>query len=143
MCITDSPLPQNTRHYKDKAIEPGREYRYAVAALTPDGREIRSREVIAHSMVSSLELDQNVPNPFNPQTTIGFSLPTSEHVRLDIYDLGGRLVRRLVDRPMEAGHHQVEWNGKDAVGGTAASGVYFYHLTVGEHALAKRMILLK
>ena len=113
------------------------------AALTLDGREIRSLEVIARSVAPSLALDQNVPNPFNPQTTIGFSLPGSEHVRLDIYDIGGRSVQRLIDSPMQAGYHRTEWNGKDAHGRTVASGVYFYRLTVGKQTSTKKMILLR
>ncbi len=142
-CITASPLPPSARAYEDRAIEPGTEYRYAVAALTPDGREIRSPEVMARSVAPSLALNQNVPNPFNPQTTIGFSLPGLEHVRLDIFDLGGRLVQRLIDKPMQAGHHQIEWNGKDERGRTVASGMYFYRLTVSKQMYTKKMILLK
>lgn len=94
--------------------------------------------MIARSVAPSLALDQNVPNPFNPQTTIGFSLPGSEHVRLDIYDVGGRLVQRLADKPMQAGHSRIKWNGKDAHGRTVASGVYFYRLIAGKQAFTKR-----
>jgi hypothetical protein len=142
-CITASPLSSDARTYEDRRIEPGKEYRYTVAAITLYGREIRSPEVIASSIASSLALDQNSPNPFNPQTTIGFSLPGSEHVRLDIYDLGGRLVQCLVDKPLQAGHHQIEWNGKDAGGRTVASGMYFYRLTVGKQVSSKKMVLLR
>ena len=141
--ITASPLSPSTRTYEDRAIEPGKEYRYTVAALTLDGREIRSPEVIARGVAPSLALDQNAPNPFNPRTTIGFSLPGSEHVRLDIYDPGGRLVKRLIDTPMRAGHHRIEWNGMDAGGRAVASGVYFYRLTVGKQTSSKKMILLR
>ena len=142
-CITDSPLSLYTNTYEDRAIEPGKEYRYVVAALTLDGREIRSLEVTAFSIAPPLALYQNVPNPFNPRTTIGFSLPRSEQVRIDIYDLVGRLVRRLVDRPMEAGRHQIVWNGWDDRGRTVASGVYFYQMTAGKQSPAKKMILLR
>ena len=143
LCITDSPLSPHERTYEDRAIEPGKEYRYMVAALTLDGREIRSLEVIASSIAPPLVLDQNFPNPFNPQTMITFSLPVQEQVRLDIYDLSGRLVRRLVDEQMQAGRYQVEWDGTDASGGTVASGVYFYRLTVGKETSAKKMIMLR
>jgi hypothetical protein len=142
-CITGSPLSPNARSYEDRSIEPGQEYRYVVAALTLDGREIRSLEVIARSAAPPLALDQNVPNPFNPSTTIGFALPGPEHVRLDIYDIAGRSVQRLVDNLMQAGHHGIEWNGKDAHGRTVASGVYFYRLTAGKQTYTKKMILLR
>jgi hypothetical protein len=125
------------------AIEPGKEYRYIVAALTQDGREIHSLEVTAFSITPQFVLNQNAPNPFNPQTTIGFSLPSSEHIRLDIYDLEGRLVQRLIDKPMQAGRHQIDWNGRDDRGRMVASGVYFYRLTVGKETFARKMILLR
>ncbi len=143
LCITDSPLSPHARRYEDRAIEPGKEYRYQVAALTLDGREIRSLEVTACSTVPPLALDQNVPNPFNPRTTIGFSLPGAEHARIDIYDLAGRLVRRLIDKPMQAGRYQIEWNGRDERGRAVTSGVYFYRLTAGKQTSAKKMILLR
>ncbi|MCK4236238.1 MAG: T9SS type A sorting domain-containing protein, partial [Candidatus Krumholzibacteria bacterium] len=142
-CITDSPLSTYTRTYEDRTIEPGKEYRYIIAALTLDGREIRSTEVIACSKVPPLALNQNVPNPFNPRTTIGFFMPGTEHVQLDIYDLEGRLVQRLIDKPMHSGRHQIEWNGRDNRGRTVASGVYFYRLTAGKQTSAKKMILLR
>jgi hypothetical protein len=52
-------------------------------------------------------------------------------------------VQRLIDRPMQAGHYGIEWNGKDAHGRTVASGVYFYRLTVGKQTSTKKMILLR
>ncbi|UCF06130.1 MAG: T9SS type A sorting domain-containing protein [bacterium] len=142
-CINDAPLSPYTRTYEDRTIKPGKEYRYIVAALTLDGREIRSPEVIAIGIAPPLALNQNVPNPFNPQTTIGFSLPRSEHVWLDIYDLRGRLVHRLIDKLMEAGRHEIEWCGRDSKGRAVASGVYFYRLTVSKQASTKKMILLR
>ncbi len=142
-CITANLLPRDARTYEDRAIEPATEYRYAVAAVTPDGREIRSPEVVVRGVASPLALDQNVPNPFNPQTAIGFSLPAPERVRLDVYDIGGRLVQRLVDGSMRAGRHRIEWNGRDAGGREAASGVYFYRLTAGKRTLSRKMILLR
>jgi hypothetical protein len=142
-CITDCPLSPSVRTYEDRTIEPGVEYRYMVGILTADGREIRSLEVAACSGAMPLALDQNVPNPFNPRTSIGFSVPGSEQVGIDIYDPTGRLVRRLIDKPMDTGRYDVEWDGRDNNGRTVASGVYFYRLTVGKQTSTKKMILLR
>ncbi len=142
-CITQSLLPASARNYEDRAIEPGKEYRYVVGTVAADGPEIRSPEVVARGVASLLALQQNVPNPFNPQTVIAFSLPSPAHVQLDVYDLEGRLVRKLVDERMQAGPRAVEWNGRDDQGGAVASGVYFYRLTVGKQTFARKMILLK
>jgi len=80
----------------------------------------------------------NAPNPFNPTTTICFRLPQAERVSLTVYNIMGQQVSSLVDGPLEAGEHRVEWNGNDV-----ASGVYFYTLRVGTAALTQKMLLLK
>ena len=66
----------------------------------------------------------NHPNPFNPSTRIRFVMPHEARVRLEIYDLAGQRVRRLLDRTMEAGRYEVAWDGRDGSGFNAASGVY-------------------
>lgn len=86
---------------------------------------------------------QNAPNPFNPKTTIAFSLPEPNDVRLEIYDVAGRRVTTLVNERLLAGEHRVEWNGVASTGDRVASGVYFYKLTAGEDNVSKKMVLLK
>jgi len=88
-------------------------------------------------------LDQNVPNPFNPTTTIRFSLATPEHVTLNIYDVAGRRVRTLVNTSQSAGPHAVTWNGINDRGATVSSGIYFYRLQAGSFAETHKMVLLK
>ncbi len=89
-------------------------------------------------------LDANFPNPFNPQTSIGFRLPEAAVVSLGVYDLAGRLIRSIVkDEVTQEGFHTVVWDGRDAGGLPAASGVYFYRLDVGEFSETKRMVLIK
>ena len=61
-------------------------------------------------------LQQNHPNPFNPHTTIDYYLPESGHVLLSIFNLAGQQVRTLVNAPVEAGFHVVEWDGRDEQG---------------------------
>jgi hypothetical protein len=88
-------------------------------------------------------LRQNYPNPFNPTTTICFTLLERTRVTLSIYDVGGRLVRTLVDETMGEGYQERSWDGKDASGSQVGSGVYFYRLTAGDRTLTKKMVLLK
>jgi hypothetical protein len=90
-------------------------------------------------------LHANVPNPFNPQTTIQFEIAGSQAqpTRLFIYDAGGRLVRRLVDRTLAPGLYRESWNGTDAAGRQMASGVYFYQLETAQHRSSRKMILLR
>jgi len=89
-------------------------------------------------------LHQNVPNPFNPTTKIAFDLARTGHVRLEVFDVGGRVVRTLVDGAMVAGrNHHVVWDGLDAAGARASSGVYFYRLVAGDLTATRKMIVLK
>jgi len=87
---------------------------------------------------------QNYPNPFNPSTTIGFSVPQSGPALLEIYDVTGRHVRTLISGQVAAGHHTVQWDGKDERGSSVGSGVYFYRLRSGANSVASmKMLLLK
>jgi hypothetical protein len=88
-------------------------------------------------------LEQNTPNPFNPTTAIGFSIPQRMEVDLTIFDVSGRRVVTLVHRTMPAGCSNVEWNGRDANGRAVSSGVYFYRLRSGSRVQTKKMVLLK
>jgi len=88
-------------------------------------------------------LEQNIPNPFNPITTIRYTLFAREHVTLTVYDAAGRLVRRLVNETRDSGVHDVVWDGRDGRGAAEASGVYFYRLTAGSHVESRKMVLLK
>jgi len=83
-------------------------------------------------------LCQNYPNPFNPSTNIDYSLPSSSHVSIIVYDVLGRKVETLLDGNQVAGYHQVIWNASNV-----SSGVYFYRITAGENAITKRMLMLK
>ena len=83
------------------------------------------------------------PNPFNPETTISFTLALRAPTTLKIYDVSGRLVRTLVDRDMLPGPHAIRWDGTANSGERVASGVYFYRLSSGEFTAAKKMVMLK
>jgi len=89
-------------------------------------------------------LHGNYPNPFNPKTTIRFSLAQSEKVDLSIYSVTGRRIRRLADgAKMGAGVYELEWDGRDEGGGRVATGVYFAKLRAGDASFTRKMVLLK
>jgi len=91
-------------------------------------------------------LSQNRPNPFNPMTSIAYGVPASSgrtHVRLTIYDVSGREVRRLVDGSQAPGSYNALWDGRDDRGQRVHSGVFFYRLQVGRDSLTRKMTVLK
>ena len=88
-------------------------------------------------------LEQNAPNPFRPTTTIAYTVPRNDFVRLDVFDVTGRLVRELVGRAQPAGHHRVIWDGRDTAGRRVGSGVYFYRLATGDATETRRMVRMR
>ncbi len=95
------------------------------------------------SLPSVTRLNTNVPNPFNPMTKISFDLAQSGAVRLGIFDLRGRLVRRLVNEQLSAGVHTVRWDGVDDVGRSVSSGVYLYRLESSAGVQERKMVLVR
>jgi hypothetical protein len=93
---------------------------------------------------ASFALHANVPNPFNPITTIRYDVPASgADVSISIYDVSGRLIRSLVREHRGAGAWSAQWNGENDRGQSVASGVYFYRMRAGEFVETKKMMLLK
>lgn len=89
-------------------------------------------------------LYQNSPNPFNPNTTLSYDLPKTGRATLRIYDVGGHLIRDLVNRDQSAGTYHVTWDGRGDDGTAAVSGIYFYRLTFeGQIVETRKMLLLK
>jgi len=89
-------------------------------------------------------LQQNSPNPFNPSTSIRYSVARNgARVELHVYDVAGRLVATLLDDVAEAGDHVARWNGVDDGGRPVASGIYFCRLAVDEWRASRKMVLLK
>jgi hypothetical protein len=83
------------------------------------------------------------PNPFNPSTTIPFSLVSQERVTLRVYDARGKLVRSLKNDVMPAGLHEVVWDGRDDSGSQMATGVYFVRFHAGSYKMTKKVVMLK
>jgi len=91
----------------------------------------------------AFELQQNYPNPFNPSTTIRYAVPSETSVKVQIFDVTGKLVTTLVDGKQQPGIHQIEWTGKDSNGSRVATGVYFYKMTAGSFVQTKKMLFTK
>ncbi len=85
----------------------------------------------------------NYPNPFNPMTNIKFDMAKAGQVRLDVFDVSGRLVRNLVDEERPAATHTVVWDGTDNRGGRVASGAYYYRLQTDNQMATQKMMLVK
>ena len=85
----------------------------------------------------------NHPNPFNPLTKVEFSLDANGFVKLDVYDMHGRLVRQLVAESLPAGAHSIVWDGLDGDGRKVGSGVYLARLQAGGRTAEHKMVLLK
>jgi hypothetical protein len=90
-----------------------------------------------------VRLHPNVPNPFNPVTTIRFDLAHESVVRLDVYSVGGKRIRTLLRGSLPTGPHDVEWDGRDGSGDSVGSGLYFYRLEADDRVLTRKMLLLK
>lgn len=88
-------------------------------------------------------LQTNYPNPFNPVTTIAYSIKDNAPVQLEVYNLKGQLVKTLVDQIQTSGQHSVIWNGTDNSGKTVGSGVYYYRLRSGRFSSTRKMVLMK
>ena len=111
-------------------------YNIGVTALTTGGTSVEGR-------ASSFALDQNAPNPFNPTTSISFSVPAAGEASLIVYNAAGQVVRTLVDGNIAAGTHQISWDGTDNMGRNVASGVYVYRLVNDGRQLVRRMTLVR
>lgn len=93
--------------------------------------------------VTRTELLVPYPNPFNPETKLAFTLLNPSHVTITLYDIKGRLVKKLIDEHHGAGLHDVVWRGEDDSGRRAASGVYFARMRADGRDEIQRMMLVK
>jgi len=102
--------------------------------VIPCGNDLGAREAFSAS---------NYPNPFNPETTISYNLPSESFVTLEIYNLKGQVVNRLVSDSQPSGRHKVVWKGCDQQGRAVASGFYFYRLKTKDNQLTRKILLMK
>ena len=119
--------------------------------LNLTGKELEALRLAIHgapegaALPKAFSLAPNVPNPFNPATTISFAVPEGAggRISLKVYDIRGRLVRTLTEGGHAPGTYSVFWDGGEETGARASSGVYFYRLTAGDFVSTRKMVLLK
>jgi hypothetical protein len=142
--VSEGLLPVDATAFRDYDVYPGTDYEYVLGVALPDGGgELISTTRRVRLGRPTLALEQNHPNPFNPTTTISFTVPSPGPATLAIYDVSGKRIRTLVDAVVPAGMTQVAWDGADEDGDTVGSGVYFYRLTTERGTVARKMIVLK
>lgn len=124
--------------------------RFEIAeGLVFDPQQLSNPAVVAgvlnvQTTPTEFALLQNFPNPFNPETTIGYELAESADVTLQIYNVVGQVVRTLIAaEPQAAGRYQMRWDGMDDRGVSVSSGVYFYRISAGEFQTVRKLMLLK
>jgi len=91
----------------------------------------------------SFRLDQNHPNPFNPNTTIGYALGKESHITITVYDVLGQHVTTLVDGVQSQGHHSVLWDGTNSTGQPVSTGVYLYRMRAGDYVASRKTLMAK
>jgi hypothetical protein len=126
----------------DDSAPPGKSYDYRLEVLV-DGRPLSSMQTRIMTPAPKLVLYQNQPNPFSGVTDIAFSLDKNDRVRLSVYDITGRLIRTLVDKPLEAGWHSESWDGLDTSGKPVASGIYIYLLKTTGKTISRKAVLMR
>lgn len=138
---SDEDLALRSRKDDDKAIDDLRKaWQSAVKALGKAGISYGKGidEALLAEVPVEFDLSQNYPNPFNPTTTINFALKEAVEVRLDVFDLLGRHIQTLVQQPLDAGNHQIQFDAS-----RLASGMYLYRIQAGDFVQVKQMTLLK
>jgi YVTN family beta-propeller protein len=128
--------------YSDEEVSINRTYWYVLKEVSGEDSKLvfGPYRVIVKAPFA---LAQNQPNPFNPVTTIRFTVPEDSEVNLTVYDVAGRRVKTLVKGHHKADFYRVNWDGTNNNGSRVASGVYFYRLTAGKNVMSKKMVLLR
>ena len=141
-----------TNYFEDSSLEYDTEYFYRVAYFADELSEYSDTLSIVLEQLhndsdvqspSSFKLYSNYPNPFNPNTEIGYSIPEDTFVSITIYDVQGRSVKSLVNQNQDAGIYLTNWNAKNEQGVLVPAGMYYYTIRAGDFTQTKKMILLK
>jgi hypothetical protein len=157
-------IPSDIEVFLDTDIQHDGTYRYMLGVLCLDGNELFSGPITISSKLSKVptylkvDMGQNFPNPFNPQTEIKYSIEDKENDRvtyplkavISIFNVRGQQIRKLQEREVGPGDYSVRWDGKDDNGEPVSSGSYYYRLTIISPGtqeivmqLSKKMVLLR
>jgi hypothetical protein len=133
----------NSFSFVDETCKDGQGYTYRVELLSGNYRKLLFETPVIVIPIKERVKSSNNPNPFNPSTTISYTLPEQAHVKLEVYNVAGRRIANLVDAVQGPGDHRVVWDGKNSNGVPATSGIYFYRITAGDTRISKKMILVR
>jgi subtilisin family serine protease len=142
----DIVIPNDTGFFVVDIKRPAQSYEwYCFLGTYNRGGNIYQATPVADEGVPafSTALNANYPNPFNPTTTISYSLANAGNVQISIFNQKGQLVRTLQEGQMPAGDHQVVWNGRDDNGASVASGIYYYRMQSGKYSSTRKMVMMK
>jgi hypothetical protein len=128
-------MDMETGKYETKSIFSGRQEYSVIRFGDEDEPE--------NNTLSAPQLHGNYPNPFNPTTTISFSLPDEQEIELSIYNIKGQKVKQLINGQLTNGQHSMTWNGKDTNDKSVSTGIYFYKLKTENDVLTRKMLMLK
>jgi len=135
---TRAVLPKSTRN--PKTIN---EYLQVKDDIDNRIFELLKGEQLSSTLTITPFVTSNYPNPFNPSTTISFTLPKDGPVTIDVYNIKGQKVRSLVSDSFQAGQHSVVWAGDNDYHYSVGSGIYFYRMAAGDYVAVRKMLLLK
>ncbi len=119
------------------------EVEYGILTGIEDSKNSDPRKLILSNPPSSLKLLQNYPNPFNLVTAITIKIETSQHIKLEIFNINGRIIKQIINATLSVGAYTFFWNGKNEFGRPMSSGIYYYRLQAGKYVSVKRMVLLR
>ncbi|MDZ7373910.1 MAG: Ig-like domain-containing protein [candidate division KSB1 bacterium] len=133
-----------TYQYLDRTASAGKVYYYRLEDVDLSGRRTLHEPVrVSVGLPERLVLHPNYPNPFNPATRLRLEVPRATRVRIEVFDVRGRLVRVLADQLLEAGYREFLWDGRDDHGLEVPSGVYYCRAVCGAEVLTRKMLLLR
>jgi hypothetical protein len=148
--ITDAIIPgagtssvRQDYAYTDEDVVAGSSYSYKLADVDIQGHESFHGPVTVTAFPAELTLHGVHPNPSSDEVTFILALGATSHVRMDVYNFPGELVRTLADDEMEAGLHEIRWDGRDQVGGIVPSGVYSFRIQSGHTEYSGNVIRIR
>lgn len=132
--------------FLDKKVTVGETYSYRLRQIDNDGTVSCSSSntiTITYDLIGNLELFQNSPNPFNNETTLSYYLPNDTHIKLEIIDMYGKVVKVLANGTVNAGKTVVNWDGRDEEGTLVSSGTYIYRILAGSEVKTQKMTIVR
>ena len=151
-------VPANSSHgasyeFIDREIQSGTTYYYWLQSMEMNGSSDfhgpvsvtvnEGGNITPPAIITETRLLNAYPNPFNPTTTLCYTLKERGQVKIEIYNVRGQLIRSFMPAPQDKGYYQIIWDGKDLNGTQASSGAYYVRMTCGKYVSSQRIVLMK